>query len=153
MNKLLLLLFAVLSFTACKKNAIVDPQPTTSLADKFAGTYALSSFRYTDTDSQVNVDLPTLPMTNNGNTVSGTVSLVKKTDTTVDMRFLMKATGATDFKLDLPDLEVRKVGSEYGLFSDDTRIADVEGTIIIFNYSETDQQTKGKTEMAYIAKR
>lgn len=154
MKTLLLLLFTVVSFTACKKNAAtVDPQPATSLADKFVGTYTLSSFRYTDTDSQVNVDLPTLPMTTNGKTVSGTVNLMKKTDTTVDVKFLMKGTGVNDFKLDIPDLEVRKVGSAYGLFSDDTRIADVEGTVIIFSLVETDKQTKGRTEMVYIAKR
>lgn len=152
MKKLLLLLFAVISFTACKKSNEIDPQPK-ALADKFAGTYTLSSFRYIDTEENVNLDMPTLPLTDNGNTASGTVSLVKKTDKTVDMIFLLKITGADDFKQTIEDLEIRQVGSEYGLFYEGKRIADVEGTIVIFNYSDTDPDTKARQEMTFIAKR
>ncbi len=152
----MLLLFAVVSFTACKNDTVVNPTPT-PLAEKFVGTYTVNSFQYTDTDPQVNLYFPKLPTTNNEKAVSGTVSLVKKTDTTLDMKFLMKGSGVNDWKMDFPDLEVRQVGSEYGveygLFLEGTRIADVEGTGIIYHHSETDRQTKGKTGMVYIAKR
>lgn len=153
MNKLLLLLFALVSLAACKKEGDVTPGKPTVLADKFAGTYTLNSFRYSDTENGANLNFPALPATNAGTTVSGTVRLVKKTDKTVDMNFLMKTTGANDFDFTVNDLEIKQSGSEYGLYLDGTRIADVEGTTIIFNYSENDPTTKARQEMAFIAKR
>lgn len=153
MKQLLLLLLALASFTACKKDGDVTPKPTTALVDKFVGSYTLNSFRYVDTASEINLDIPTLPVTKGSQTVSGTVALVKKTNATVDMNFRLKSTDSEDFTFSLNDLEVRQVGSEYGLFSDGVRIADVEGSVIIFNLSETNPTTKARFEMAYIAKR
>ncbi|MEZ0609948.1 hypothetical protein ACAW74_15635 [Fibrella sp. WM1] len=152
MKKLLLVFFALISFTACKKDKEITPKPT-ALADKFVGTYKLNSFRFIDTQSQINLDLPTLPLTKDGQTISGTVALVKKTDTTVDMNFKLKSSDTEDFAFDIADLEVRQVGSEYGLFVDGLRVADVEGSVVIFNFSETDPTTKARYEMAYVAKR
>ena len=151
MKKLLLFLLLTVAFTACKRGTDVAPQPTTSLADKFSGSYKLSSFRYTD--SQTNLDLPTLPTTSNGKSVSGTVTLTKVSDTKVNMKLVLKTTGFDDYIQDFGDLEIKQEGSEYGLFSGTSRIADAEGTTVIFNYSETDQTTNETTAMAFVAKR
>lgn len=150
MKRLLLLLFALVSFTACKKSGGIDPQPK-SLADKFAGTYTLTSFRYLENNDGVN--LPELPLSEGGKSISGTVTLAKKSDTKLDLKLLMKATGNEDITMNVNDLEARQVGSEYGLFANDVRVADVEGTFIIFNYSNNDPQTGVRTEIAFNAKR
>ena len=151
MKTILMFLFIAVAFTACKKETDVTPKPTAALADKFVGSYKLSSFRYTD--SQTNLDLPTLPLTNNGQTVSGTVKVTKLTDTTVKMYLLLKITGADDYSQDFDDLTIKQSGTEYGLFFGTARIADVEGTTVIFNYSETDPTTKETIAMAFVAKR
>ncbi|AKD57911.1 hypothetical protein [Spirosoma radiotolerans] len=151
MKKLLLFLFVAVAFTACKKGSEVAPQPNTVLADKFVGSYKLTSFRYTD--SQTDLDLPTLPTTSNGKMVSGTVTLTKISDTKVNMKLLLKTSGLDDYAQDFGDLDIKQEGSEYGLFSGTTRIADAEGSTVIFNYSETDQSTNETMAMAFVAKR
>jgi hypothetical protein len=151
MKNLLVLLFVVVSFTACKKDNDVQPQSTT-LADKFVGTYKLSSFRYSS--GATNVDLSTLPMVDNGQTVaSGTVKLIKSTDTKLNMAFVLKTAGNDDVTFTLEDLEIKQEGGEYGLYTDGVRIADVGGTIIIFNYSAKNPDTNESQEMAFIAKK
>lgn len=151
MKKLFLLLFVAMTFAACEKDADVNPKPTAALSDKFVGSYKLSSLRYTD--AQTNLDLPTLPLTNNGKTISGTVTLTKVTDTKATMNILLKTTGVDDYEQVIKELDVRQVGSEYGLFLGTARIADVDGSVIIFNYSETDPSTKETIAMAFVAKR
>ena len=152
MQRFLLFLFVLVSVAACKKPQDADPQPK-SLADRFAGTYTLTSFRYLDTSDQSNYNFPELPLTKDGTTLSGTVTLVKKSDTRLDLKLLLKATGADDSESNIPNLEARQVGSEYGLFANDVRVADVEGSMIIFNFSQTDPQTQARLEMAFNARR
>ncbi|KAB7731145.1 hypothetical protein F5984_10060 [Rudanella paleaurantiibacter] len=144
MKHLIAFLLIAFAFTACKKETDIEPAP---LADRFAGTYKLSSFRYVD-DTQ-KLEFPTLPMTANGTTISGKVTLTKKSDKTLDMTFLLTATGMDDESVTFEGVEVRQVGSEYGLFAEGSRIADVDGSSIIFNYTESNP----KLEMAFVARK
>ncbi|GAB3547060.1 hypothetical protein [Spirosoma fluminis] len=151
MKKLLVLLFVVASLAACKKDTDVQPQ-STALADKFTGTYKLSSFRYTSGDVKVNFS--TLPMVDNGQTVaSGTVKLSKAGEAALNLAFLLKTQGNEDVTFSLDDLAIKQEGGEYGLYAEGVRIADVEGSLIIFNYSATDPATHASQEIAFIANR
>jgi hypothetical protein len=149
MKQFFLFLLVLVSFTACKKDP--DPQPQ-SLADRFAGNYTLNSFRYNDGATEL--ELPTLPLIQSGKTLaSGTVKLTKATDTTLNLAFMLKVDGADDVTFNLDNLTARQEGSEYGLFSEGVRIADVDGTMVIFNYSETDPTTHQQQVLAFVAKK
>ncbi|MBO0953059.1 membrane lipoprotein lipid attachment site-containing protein [Fibrella forsythiae] len=149
MKKMVLFLVFVLTLTACKKET--DIKPTPALADKFAGSYQLNSFRFTGGGTEL--DLPTLPVSGNGQSVSGAVTLVKVAGAKLALELVIKATGANDYKLQLENLEVKQIGAEYGLFSNNQRIADVDGTALIFNVSETDPTTKETIAVAFVARR
>lgn len=146
---MVLFLVFVLTLTACKKET--DVNPTATLADKFVGSYQLNSFRFTD--GQTELDLPTLPVSSNGQSVSGTVRLVKAAGAKLSLELVIKATGVEDYKELIENVEVKQVGSEYGLFSGTLRIADVDGTMLIFNVAQTDPATNKTIAMAFVAKR
>ncbi|MBO0952525.1 lipoprotein [Fibrella forsythiae] len=149
MKKMILFLVFVLTLTACKKETDIKPIP--ALADKFAGSYQLNSFRFTD--GQTELDLPTLPVSGNGQSVSGTVTLVKVAGATLNLELVIKATGVQDYRERIENVEVKQVGSEYGLFSGTLRIADVDGAMLIFNVAQTDPTTSKTITMAFVAKR
>ncbi|GAB3319106.1 hypothetical protein GCM10027299_11340 [Larkinella ripae] len=149
MKTLVLFLFALLVFGACKKTEN-DPQPQNP-ADVVAGTYTLSSFRYESGSDQIN--LPTMPYTQNGQTISGTVKLSPNSEDNVTLTLTLKATGQQDATIDINQVEVRKTSEAYGLYVDGELVADADGDNIIFNLSETDPQTKESLALVFIAKK
>lgn len=147
MKKLLILLVLLVSFSACKKEKDVEPE---TLSARVAGTYELKSFRYKDKDNNVNIDK--MPATQNGRTASGTVVLRENGDDQVDMKLTLKVTGNDDASIDIDGMEVQEAGKALGLFIDGTRVADADGSSIIFNISETDQSGQ-RVEFAFTAQR
>ncbi|WP_373513637.1 hypothetical protein [Persicitalea sp.] len=128
MKKLIVFLFVVSAFTACKTK---DPVPKTP-AEAVAGTYNLTSFKF-GSGADV-LDIPKMPFTQAGKTISGTIDLTKVADDMVDMEITLKFTGDQPETLDLEGLEVRKKGEAYGLYVDGELVADADGQNIIFNY-------------------
>lgn len=152
MNKVLIFLFALITFAACKKDTEPQPAPEPKdLGTMVAGKYTLTSFRYTrNGDDVMNVDK--MPATVDGSKVSGTAVFTKSATDRVDMAFKLVADGEEIYSLSGEDLEVRKDGSEYGLFAGETRIADVDGSMVIFNLAQTDSDGE-EIEVAFIARK
>ncbi|UYZ63493.1 hypothetical protein [Hymenobacter weizhouensis] len=139
MNKLLFFLFPLLLvLTGCPKDKEKDPEPAKPAA-AVAGTYTLSAFRYSDSDGTTN--LPTLPTTINGRTVSGTVVLtqVSGQDAKVSLKLTLKITGQQDAVIDIDEIGVEGSGP-YTLKLDGQSVGSVDGNTCTFSVSETDQQ-------------
>lgn len=150
MKKLLLFLFALTVFGACKKTEN-DVQPQ-SPAKAVAGTYTLTSFRYVSGSDEIN--LPKMPYTQSGQTISGTVKLSPGSDDDhVSFSLVLKVTGEQDSNIDIDQVEVRKTSEAYGLYVDGDLVADADGDNIIFSLSETDPQTKESLSLNFVAKK
>ncbi|MGV3558852.1 hypothetical protein [Larkinella arboricola] len=156
MKKVLLFLFVLIAFAACKKDNN-DPQPdekpVATPAEKVAGTYKLSSFHFIEGANEV--ELPTLPLVEGGKTVaSGTAKMTKKSDGKVGLDLSLFIEGEGNVSL-LEDqvIEVREVGSNFGLYVDGQRIGDADGGFIIFNISEKDPDTGEELKLAFNAKK
>ena len=147
MKKLVVFLFVVTAFGACKKK---DPEPKDP-AQAVAGSYALSSFTFLEgTDG---IDLPKLPVKNNGQTLSGKVELSPTSLGMVTMTLSLELTGEKPESFDVEDIEVKEKSGGYGLYIDDELVADADGQNIIFNYSETDPQTKEVSIFKFVGKK
>lgn len=147
MKNLLFLLFALLTLGACKKSGN-EPKPQKP-AEAVAGTYTLTSFRYVSGDDEIN--LPRLPYTQNGQTVTGTVRLDPVSDDHVTLSLTLKITGQQDANIDIDQVEVQKTSEAYGLYVDGERVADADGDDLIFNISETDPQTNESLALSFVA--
>lgn len=147
MKKLLVFLFVVTAFASCKKK---DPEPKDP-AKAIAGTYNLSSF--TLLEGQDGFDLRKLPIKQNGQTISATAEVTPTDVGVVTITLTLKATGEKPESFDLEDIEVRERGGNYGLYVDDDLVADATGKDIIFNYSETDSQTRTVTVLKFVGKK
>ncbi|QDK80383.1 hypothetical protein EXU85_17945 [Spirosoma sp. KCTC 42546] len=147
MKKLILFLCILLAFSACKKgeNDIAPKKP----ADAVAGTYTLTSFRYASGSDAIN--LPKMPYTQSGQTISGTVQLTSTSEETVSLTLTLKITGQQNSTIDIDNIEVRKTSEAYGLYLDGELVADADGNNIIFNVSETDAQTGESLELKFNA--
>lgn len=139
MKKVLLFLFVLVAFTACKKeNNDPTPQPTEPVAtpaEKVAGTYKLSSFHFINGANEV--ELEKLPMLEGGKTVaSGTLKIAKKSNgvATMDLSLFIEGEGNLSVIENL-EVEVKESGKVYGLYADGERIGDADGGFIIFNVS------------------
>ncbi|GAB2569098.1 carbohydrate-binding protein [Spirosoma areae] len=149
MKTLILFLLVLVSFTACKKGENdVNPQKA---AEAVAGTYTLTSFRYASGSDVIN--LPKMPYTQGGQTVSGTVKLSPTSEENVTLTLTLKVTGEQDQSIDIDNVEVKKTSEAYGLYVDNQLVADVDGNNIIFNLNETDPQTKETLELKFTAKK
>jgi hypothetical protein len=136
-KKLLLFLFVLGTFVACKKDSNSDPAPDKPAepAAKVAGTYKLTSFHFVNGANEV--ELEKLPVLEGGKTVaSGTVKLTKKSDgkVTMDLTLVIEGEGTIPVVEDL-EIEVRESGKVFGLYADGERIGDADGGFIIFNIS------------------
>ncbi|MGM9511519.1 hypothetical protein ACS5NO_27530 [Larkinella sp. GY13] len=150
MKTLLLFLLVTLTFTACKKddNEVAPAKP----AEAVAGTYNLKSFYYVSGDDRIN--LPTLPYTQNGQTVSGTASLTPQTtDDQVTLRLTLKITGSDDQSIELKNLTVQQNGSGYDLTAGNQTIASSDGKKMNLAISETDPTTKETSELKFTAEK
>ncbi len=147
MKKLLLFLLVLVSFTACKKGENeIDPK---NPAEAVAGSYNLTSFRFVSGTDEV--DLPKMPYTQNGQTISGTVVLAAKSEETVTFTLTLKATGQKNQSIDIDNVEVKADGGAYGLYVDNQLVADADGDKIIFYLEEKDAQTNEKVELKFTA--
>lgn len=144
MKNYLLLLFVVLSFTACKPNK--DEVKPKSLAGEVAGTYKMTSFRYQTKDDDLNI--PTLPVVQQGKTTySGAVELTEAADPDqVNLVLSIDFDGQRE-TLDFEDLEVKKSGSKYTLLSDGDQVATISGSTLSFDVQSSDAR------LAFTAKR
>ncbi|GAB3700576.1 hypothetical protein GCM10027592_27660 [Spirosoma flavus] len=147
MKTILLFFVVALTFTACKKSE-TDIEPENA-ADVVAGNYKLSSFRYAAGTDEI--DLPKLPLTQSGKTISGTVSLDATSEDNVTMTLTLKATGSQDASIDIDNVEVKKRGKVYGLYVDGEQVADADGDNIIFNLNEEDPSTGETLELKFTA--
>lgn len=137
MKKLLLFLLVSVAFGACKKseNDINPRKP----AEAVEGIYKLTSFYYASGSDEI--DLPRMPYTQSGQTISGTVRLAASSDDYVTLMLTLKVTGQKDSSIDIDNVEVQKTSEAYGLYVDGELVADADGDNIIFNLSETDAQS------------
>ena len=147
MKKLIVFLFVLTAFASCKKK---DPEPKDP-AKEVAGTYQLSSSTF-GPESDL-LDLPRLPLKQNGVTISGTIDVTATATDLIDMRVTLKATGQQPESFDLEGLEVKPKSGGYGLYVDGDLVADATGKEIIFNYSEYDSQTKETTVLKFTAEK
>lgn len=137
MKTLILFVLVTLSFSACKKGENdVNPQKP---AEAVGGMYKLTSFYYASGADEL--DLPKLPYTQSGQTISGTVNLIPTSDDHLTLTLTLKATGENDSSIDIDNIDVQKTSEAYGLYLDGQLVADADGNTIIFNVSETDAQT------------
>lgn len=146
MKKIILLLLVTLAFGACKKvENDVEPQ---GVAEAVAGKYTLNSFRYAAGSDVIN--LPKMPYTQNGQTISGTVELRPTSDNDVRLTLTLNVTGQQPESIDIDQVEVKQRGKVYGLYVDGDLVADADGKSLIFNLSETAQS--GETlELKFVA--
>ncbi|GAB3957620.1 hypothetical protein GCM10028805_50660 [Spirosoma harenae] len=137
MKKLLLFLLVSVAFSACKKgeNDINPRKP----AQAVEGSYKLTSFYYAAGSDEI--DLPRMPYTQGGQTISGTVRLTSTSDDNVTLTLTLKVTGQKDSSIEIDNVEVQKSSEAYGLYVDGELVADADGNNIIFNLSETDVQS------------
>ena len=148
MKKIILLLLITLAFGACKKvENDVEPE---SVADAVAGNYKMTSFWYAAGSDVIN--LPKMPYTQNGQTISGTVKLSPNNDDEVTLTLTLNVTGQQPESIDIDRVEVQKRGKVYGLFVDGEQVADADGQRIIFNLSETAQSGE-KLELKFGAEK
>ncbi|GHB76269.1 hypothetical protein [Persicitalea jodogahamensis] len=147
MKKLIVLLFVVSAFTSCKTK---DPEPRTA-AEAVSGTYDLTSFKF-GSGADI-LDIPKMPFTQSGKTISGTIGLIRVADDTVDMKITLEFTGEQPESFDLDGLEVRKKSEGYGLYIDGELVADADGQNIIFDYSEIDADTGATIVLRFIAEK
>lgn len=147
MKKLILFFCILLAFSACKKgeNDIAPKKP----ADAVAGTYTLTSFRYASGSDAIN--LPKMPYTQSGQTISGTVKLTPTSEETISVTLTLKVTGQQNSTIDIDNIDVKKTSEAYGLYLDGELVADADGDNIIFNVSETDAQTGEVLELKFNA--
>lgn len=146
MKKCLLLLFVVLSFTACKpKKDEVKPK---SPASEVAGTYRMTSFRYQTKDKDDELIIPTLPVVQQGKiTYSGEVELTEVSDPNqVNLVVRLDFDGQSE-SVDFENVEVKKSGSKYTLLSDGDQVATVSGSTLSFDVESSDAR------LAFTAKR
>ncbi|MFD1141606.1 hypothetical protein ACFQ4C_10825 [Larkinella insperata] len=160
MKKVFIFLFALVAFTACKKD-INDPQPNDPQPNEpvetpagiVAGTYKLTSFHFIQGANEI--EMPTLPLVESGKTVaSGTAKMAKKSDGKVvlDLNLFIEGEGTVAL-IEKLEVEVRKSGSNYGLYAGGDRIGDADGGFIIFNVSGTDSSTGDELKLAFHAKK
>ncbi|MVM30521.1 hypothetical protein GO755_10795 [Spirosoma sp. HMF4905] len=149
MKKLILFLCVTLAFSACKKgeNDIAPENP----ADAVAGTYTLTSFYYAAGSDEI--DLPKMPYSQSGQTISGTVKLAATSQDHITLTLILKVTGQTDSSIDIDNIQVKKTSEAYGLYLDGELVADADGDNIIFNVSETDAQTNEPIALKFNAKK
>lgn len=145
MKKHLLLLFVVLSVTACKLIKKEEVKPKNS-ASEVAGTYRMTSFRYQTDDDELNI--PALPVVQQGRTTySGVVELTQASDPDqVNMVVRLDFEGQTE-SADFANLSVKESGSGYTLLSDGEPVATVSGSTLNFDIRSTD------VRLAFTAKR
>lgn len=148
MKKYLLFLLVTLTFGACKKGEN-DVEPQTA-AQAVAGQYELTSFRYAAGSDVVN--LPKMPYTQNGQTVTGTVELNPTSDQNVTLTLTLNVTGQKPQSIDIDQVDVKQNGKAYGLYVDNELVADADGENIIFNLEETAQSGE-KLELKFVAKK
>ncbi|MPR32578.1 hypothetical protein [Salmonirosea aquatica] len=148
MKKLLVFLFVATAFAACKKNDDVTPK---NPADAVAGTYALTSFRFVQGTDDLN--LPQLPFSQAGQTISGTLELSPTSTDEVTLTVTLKITGEAPESFDIDGVEVRKSSEAYSLYVEGELVADADGQNVIFSYSETDPQTQETTSLSFVAKK
>lgn len=150
MKTLLIFLFGLLVLAGCKKDKAEDPKPKTP-AETVAGLYAMTAFRYQDASD--NVDLPTLPVTRNGVTASGTVEVTATAGVAdkVALKLTFKVTGEQDFVIPIPELQVQAAGQGYTLGSGGTEVARVDGNTLEFRLAGTNQQ--GAVEVSCTARK
>ena len=146
MKKAILFLFVVLAFNACKKEDDVKPKDP---AQAVAGKYNLTSFRYASGSDVIN--LPKMPYTQNGSTISGTVELKPNSTDEVTLTLTLNVTGQQPESIDIDQVEVKKTSEAYGLYVDNQLVADADGNNVIFNLSETDPNTGEKLELKFVA--
>ena len=116
MKKVLIFLFALVTFAACKKDTEKAEEVTPKdPAAAIAGKYALTSFSL-ESDGESVLEYSKLPVTEDGVTVSAIATVEKTTEGKVSLVLLLKATGEQDRELDLSEYEVRANGSTYGLY-------------------------------------
>ncbi|RRB01182.1 hypothetical protein [Larkinella rosea] len=138
MKKLVIFLFVLGAFIACKKDN--DPKPDeqeslTEPAAKVAGTYKLTSFHFINGANEV--ELEKLPVLESGKTVaSGTAKITRKSDgkAILDLSLFIEGEGTLPI-LEKFEIEVQESGKVFGLYSDGERIGDADGGFIIFNVS------------------
>jgi len=135
MKKYSLLLFVVLSFTACK--IAKDEVKPKGLAGEVAGTYKMTSFRYQTKDDELNI--PTLPVVQQGKTTySGVVELTEASDPDQVNMVLSLDFDGQDESVDFENVEVKKSGSKYTLLSDGDQMATVSGSTLSFDVKSSD---------------
>ncbi|MFD1141583.1 hypothetical protein ACFQ4C_10710 [Larkinella insperata] len=115
MKKVLIFLFALVTFAACKKDTEKAEVTPKDPASAIAGKYNLSSFSL-ENDGETALEYRRLPVTEDGVTVSAIATVEKIADGKVSLVLLLKATGEQDRELDLSEYEVRANGSTYGLY-------------------------------------
>lgn len=155
MKRILIFLFVLGVFAACKKDDKVDPEPEQPAepAAKVAGTYKLSSFHFVNGANEI--ELPNLPLVEGGKTVaSGTAKIAKKSNgkATLSLSLFIEGEGNLDLMEDL-EIEVRESGKVFGLYLDGERIGDADGGFLIFNVSGTDPDTGDELQLTFNGKK
>jgi hypothetical protein len=137
MKKVLIFLFALVTFAACKKDVEKTEVTPKDPATAVAGTYKLSSFAYEVTGESV-VTYNTLPVTQQGITVSASAAIEKTSEGKVSLVLTLKATGEQDRELDLGEYVAKEDGTDYGLFSEGgSQIAEIKSGKLTFEASGT----------------
>ncbi|WP_128545884.1 hypothetical protein [Larkinella soli] len=151
MKKVLIFLFALLTFAACKKENDPQPEPKDPISS-VAGSYKMSSFHFVQGADEL--ELPKLPLVEAGKTVASGTAVIKKTSTGATMDVTLKLDGeGTIALIEDMDIEVRESGKVFGLYAGGDRIGDADGSNIIFNISGTDPDTGDKLSLAFTAKK
>lgn len=137
MKKVLIFLLALVTFAACKKDSEKTEVEPKDPAGAVAGIYKVSSFAYEVNGKSV-VTYKTLPVTQQGVTVSASAEMKKTSDGIVSLVLLLKATGEDDKELDLGEYQVKADGANYGLYSDGgSQIAEISAGKLVFEASGT----------------
>ena len=107
-TQLFLFTFSLVMFTNCKKSDELSPA---NIADKIAGNYTISTI------SSKGQTL-TLPFTQNGQKVSGTITIAKVSTTTVSFTYalVIDSNGTKDIDTETGNLEIKQNGSAINLY-------------------------------------
>lgn len=138
MKKVLIFLFALVTFAACKKDVEkADDVTPKDPAAAIAGAYNLTSFSY-EVNGESVVTYSKLPITEDGVTVSAVANVEKTSDGKVSLVLLLKATGEQDQELDLGEYVAKADGSDYGIYSENgSQLAEIKSGKLDFQASGT----------------
>lgn len=135
MKRRLYLLFAILLLADCSQDKNADPEPTPAAV---AGRYTLTSLQRNGTEV---TNLPSLPSTQDGITVSGVVELtpVPGQNDRTQIALTLKAMGQDDIALPLDDIQLQRQDQGYELLTNGQVVGGVHGNTITGQNPQTNE--------------